>query len=170
MTPAVGFLTRALRGVKGQAKKLSLFDPDPQLMTMATLTDNASLVVGDGDRIIAKNTQWLTDVPEATDEEGSNEADDASPITSPLDPAASLHQSVGSIYSTRPRLTKGAGGRRGGGHHHTLWTQSPAWVWGPRQERMCQGCRHHFQGGGMGEDWEHVRDQCHQEGALGLRG
>ena len=97
MTPAVGFLTRALRGVKGQAKKLSLFDPDPQLMTMATLTDNASLVVGDGDRIIAKNTQWLTDVPEATDEEGSNEADDASPITSPLDPAASLHQSVGSI-------------------------------------------------------------------------
>ena len=97
MTPAVGFLTRALRGVKGQAKKLSLFDPDPQLMTMATLTDNASLVVGDGDRIIAKNTQWLRDVPEATDEEGSNEADDASPITSPLDPAASLHQSVGSI-------------------------------------------------------------------------
>ena len=48
MTPAaVGFLTRALMGVKGQAKKLSLFDPDPQLMAMATLTDNASFVVGD---------------------------------------------------------------------------------------------------------------------------
>ena len=35
-----------------------------------------------------------------------------------------------------PRLARGAGGGRVGGHRHTLRTQSPAWVWGPYQECM----------------------------------
>ena len=47
VSSAVGFLTFALKEVNGQAKKLSLSDTDPQLMTITTRTDSTSLVVGE---------------------------------------------------------------------------------------------------------------------------